>query len=260
MARKPRGGDSSRPPKASQAEEAVRAVDCPPEQDLGQEEPCVTVELREECVAPIPADDPQEPEGKGHFLTTEELHTLSEVLGHFPDFSEHHDDDPADLGVPSTDWNSVYNELRGMRSSIEGLQAAAAEIGTLKPLLAEIRAEVDVGKHRRDILTSSLSTLSEDMHEVRLQISATSKSAVDSAASVRGMHNQMKQEPGTVAISTDRCPEWPILLVGFGVLPLSWAAAFYLKTGDLRTALGGLIIANLATCATMMFARSRNRL
>ncbi len=51
-----------------------------------------------------------------------------------------------------------------------------------------------------------------------------------------------------------------MLLVGFGLLPLSWAATLYLKTGDLRTALGGLVITNLATCATLLFGRSRKRL
>ncbi len=252
-----------------------------PEDPLEAESPAEQ-EPSEEGVPPIPPDDPsdtlvdfsmdfgteddsepdaaEEFETKGHFLSTEELQTLGEVLGHFSDFSEHHDDDPVGLGVPSTDWNSVHNELRGVRSSIEDLQTASAEIGTLRPLLDEIKSEVDAGNHRRDILTSSLSTLSEDMREMRLQISAASKSAVDSAASVRGMRNQMNQDPGAVAVSTDRSHEWPMLLVGFGLLPLSWAATLYLKTGDLRTALGGLVITNLAACATMLFGRSRNGL
>ena len=204
-------------------------------------------------------DAAEDPEGKGHFLSTAELQTLGEVLGHFSGFPEHHDDGPASLGVPSTDWNSVHNELRAIRSCIEDLQAAAVDTGTLRPLLAEIKSGVDVGNHRRDILTSSLITLSEDMREMRLQISAASKSAVDSAASVRGMRKQIRQEPRTVAVSADRSQEWPMLLVGFGLLPLSWAAAFYLKTEDLRTALGGLVITNLAACATLLFGRSGKR-
>ncbi len=274
--------DSEDPPAAeSLAEEALLcAVQSTAESLNSQAEEAV--ETGEEGVSPVPADDPDEalvefsmdfgteddtdpdvpedPEGKGHFLTTAELQTLGEVLGHFSGLSEHHDDEPSGLGVPSTDWNSVHNELKAIRSCIEDLQAAASEIVTLKPLLAEIKSDVDAGHHRRDILTSSLSTLSEDMHEMRLQISAASKSAVDSAASVRGMRKQVKQEPGTVAVSTDRSQEWPMLLVGFGLLPLSWATAFYLKTGDLRTALGGLVITNLATCATLLFGRSGKRL
>ena len=50
--------------------------------------------------------------------------------------------------------------------------------------------------------------------------------------------------------------EQPLVLAGCAVLLLSWAAAFYWKTGDLRLALFGLIAANIAGCAAILLSRT----
>jgi hypothetical protein len=190
----------------------------------------------------------------GQFLTSEELQSLSVVLGDPSDSSEPLYEDGSMDGT--SNWNAVQSEFRGLRDTIQDLHERSLDLETLKPMLAAIKAEVEVSHDRGDELSSSLDSLSGDMRQIHQNLHAASKAAVESAMSVREIHVEMTRHPVVVAVRDRRAMEQPLVMAGCAVLMLSWAAAFYWKTGDLRLALFGLVAANIAGCAAIFLSRT----
>jgi hypothetical protein len=50
----------------------------------------------------------------------------------------------------------------------------------------------------------------------------------------------------------------PVLVLGVGILVLTWTLAFYLKTGNFYVALAGVVLANLSACATILLGRTES--
>ena len=162
----------------------------------------------------------------------------------------------------SSDAKGLQKKLNWIIASLEDIQSRTADYELLKNYLQEIKGTTEIAQAKKDILAGMLSTLNDDIRELRVQLGVTNKAALDSARSVHGMSEVMSAPNGLVVelpvhdAAGGRGIKPSALIVGVGILLLSWSMMFYLKTGNVHLALMGLVVVNLAGCATILFSRN----
>lgn len=124
------------------------------------------------------------------------------------------------------------------------LQAELAEVQDLRPASLEcVEARVSHLEKliedliRRNLRAASVSTVSDN------------RTAPATASSVHEFGKKLATRRHSESHNTKVAP---VVVLGAGILLLTWALALYLKTGVSLVALAGAVLANLAACATIV--------
>ena len=118
-------------------------------------------------------------------------------------------------------------------------------------------------------MTGMLNTLGGDVQDLRSEFSSTSRAALASAKTVHKLREQVedvasesreaaKRAERRQASAANRPIKPSTMVMGVGVLLLSWAMMFYLKTGNAHLALLGLVAVNLAGCVTIVLSKAED--
>lgn len=145
-----------------------------------------------------------------------------------------------------------------LENLVEELGLTTAEEMNIQALLEEIRGNVVVNESRRDIMAASMTMISDSVQELRTELAAANRTTLATAKSVQQLGKKLKvQAVGpSEGASEDHGPKvTPVLVLGAGILVLTWTLALYLKTGSSLVALMGVVLANLAACATIFLGR-----
>lgn len=135
----------------------------------------------------------------------------------------------------------------------------------LKAPVDQIEANLELAESRHDVVDGWLQRLSDDVKELRSQLSATHKTTLNSAKTVENISETLAT--AQVAATTTPTPvpspatrgepAWnaKMMVLGVSVLLMSWSLMFYLKAGSTTIALVGLGLVNLAGCAAILLGR-----
>lgn len=171
-----------------------------------------------------------------------------------------------DHGPLLAELDQRLEDLRGGIAAWPG-KAEGGGDPELKKSIQEIKSTVEIAQAKRDILAGSLSMLSDDMKELRMQMAVTNKAAMASAKTVQTVSEDLRNRPAaTPGAEPAKAEPNPLryglqpstVIMGVGVLLLSWSLMFYFKTGNTHLALLGLVVANLAGCAMILLSRNED--
>ncbi len=162
--------------------------------------------------------------------------------------------------------NQILESLETMQTG-EASQPLQTQVEQLGTNLAQAEA-------RHDAVDSSVRVLSEDVKAIRTQLAAASEvtqSSAKTVAEISGSLAGMQIATEIAAAAAVAGAEQPVskpaetpwdtrsMVIGVGVLLMSWSMMFYLKTGNTLLALAGLVIANLAGCAAILLGRGEDQ-
>ena len=157
--------------------------------------------------------------------------------------------EPDSNGLPADSATGIEDHLASQRA--EGMSHES-----LDDALDEIRANVVVTQSKRDILAASMSMICDNVQELRTHVVTANKASLASAKRVQQLSDDLGRNPAaSLSGGMTAASATPVLVLGVGVLVLTWALLFYVKTGNLYVALAGLVVANLAGCATILMGR-----
>ena len=152
--------------------------------------------------------------------------------------------------------------LANIENLVEELGLGRAQDLSIEAALEEIRGNVVVSESRRDMLATSMSMIGESVQDLRTSLSATNKMSLATAKRVQQLSEKLaKSSPvhSSRSSSTSGRPKVaPVLVLGVGILVLTWTLAFYLKTGNFYVAIAGVVLTNLSACATILLGRTES--
>ncbi|MHC4811891.1 MAG: hypothetical protein ACYTGW_14755 [Planctomycetota bacterium] len=148
--------------------------------------------------------------------------------------------------------------LGSIENLVEELCLSRAQDLNLESTLEEIRGNVIVTQSRRDILAASMSMISDSVQDLRTYVSTANKTALASAKSVQQLSENLAKRSALSPSGGGKranSKATPVLVLGVGILVLTWTLLFYLKTGNIYLALAGVVVANIAGCTTILLGR-----
>lgn len=122
---------------------------------------------------------------------------------------------------------------------------------------AEVRADIAATWSQEAEIIESVGKLQKDVTVLKSGIKATRNSARSSLAVSRRTQTQMRKRLSNLGlIQVGGKSAAAVLPIAAGVLITSWAMTIFLKTGDLRMALGGLVLVNVLACASLLHSKT----
>ncbi|MEM7199893.1 MAG: hypothetical protein AAF628_06485 [Planctomycetota bacterium] len=191
--------------------------------------------------------------------------------------------DSADTTDPGAD-SSGGGDLRRLDESIQQvlalLQQTAGPTGevaeggsdelSVASALHEVKQETAATWVKCEAIGTQVANLADEVGQLRQKLDATSSAAV--RVDERSQRSQsLLQELNTKLVARQAKPRAAVpppppgptpslaLLLGTGVILLSWAVTLALQTTGLRIALGAAMLANLVACASILWFRQSDR-
>ena len=130
----------------------------------------------------------------------------------------------------------------------------------------EVRDEVRAVREEAVKIGETVASVGDRVDRLSDEVSASSRATLATVAALQDVRDQARAEPTASSpvpavvhreVIVDEGPalDRPLMWTGAAVLLVSWAVTFYVKTGDLRLTLGGLVFANFAGCAAILFSK-----
>jgi hypothetical protein len=178
--------------------------------------------------------------------------------------------------VPSAPEPSFAAEGGTTDESVESA-AAASEAGDdrlarLERAVGGLRESQDASRSATEGLSGDIRGVGAKIESLGAEMARSTEATIASAEVLREVRRELVGRRTTAAgeapAEAERPEAWseasgvsdvvldrPLMWTGAAVLLVSWAVTFYVKTGDLRLTLGGLVFANFAGCAAILFSK-----
>lgn len=151
---------------------------------------------------------------------------------------------------PPVDLQPLVQEIGLLHKAVAAIAEKPAPVLDLQPLVTALREghEAD-GKDRAEIV-KGIAGIASGLREFGTKVEL---GAALAAEAVQTANEALLRPMPAAAHRRAAAGNTALLAVGF--LLLCWAGVYWLKTGDTRIALGGLVAANFAACALMAWRR-----
>jgi hypothetical protein len=121
---------------------------------------------------------------------------------------------------------------------------------------AEIRADIAATWDQQECMNANLQAIGKDLKAVKKASRSCSKTARSSLAVSRRTQSQLRRKMASLKVAGSELGFAVLMPVAAALLIVSWALTIYFKTGDLRSALGGLVLVNLLACVSMLHSKT----
>ncbi len=121
---------------------------------------------------------------------------------------------------------------------------------------SEIRADIAATWEQQELVSASLTTIGKDLKAVKKEARSSGRTARSSLAVSRRTQSQIRRKLASLKLGGAELGFGSVLPIAAGLMIVSWAMTIYFKTGDLRSALGGLVLVNLLACVSMLHSKT----
>lgn len=149
----------------------------------------------------------------------------------------------------------VVDEIARLTEAFESMRDTA-----LDKMQSTVRSASD---EKREF-DRSMQQVLDEFQSIRREMAETGKVAQDSVEAAHRTSNSVKDlhDRFSIARATQvtgpapvAAPTWNWWLAGGAIMALSWAAVFFVKTGNATAALAGVVVANLFACTLLLQRR-----
>lgn len=162
--------------------------------------------------------------------------------------------------IPNTATGAAAN---GGDLPASELKSSIAElIESLEPLLLEIRSDVDANRCKGESTAAALEHITGELVDMRAQLASISRTIVKSSKGFSDLRAELRRiRAAAIAAgrgaSRRRGRASTSLVVGAGLVLISWAFLLYIKTGAPWPALAVVVGANLMGWLVLMTSPTR---
>jgi hypothetical protein len=154
-------------------------------------------------------------------------------------------------GPASVDLQPLVDQLYLLQETVT--EIAQRPTLDLQPMMAAIETQTANDAQRHRDLAQAFASVATGLRDFGTKVELTAVMAAETVEAADAALTRPVPLPPAPR-QRRRLRSGPALMA-IGLLLLCWAGVFYLKTGNLRLTLGGLVAANFAGCALLAFRR-----